>query len=466
MADTPSSPRVDVLVAMWIAVVLVHVLGFLGLGALGVDWVPNLTPEPITGGIFTPPRDTSRDGIQWLLDGLRVLWWVAPALWFGAGWKALARFGWGVGPLWRWAQVWGALFTAGVGIGGLVFLGASSAGSKGLDLLMLTVQYGMVATSWAGLTGVGVVLRQGVSVRRETGLRVGRIALVWLVATAWLAPVAGSLVFGPPLSALAVAPLMAAVLWGLVAWAVPPWLLRAAEGVGGPVRRSGRVFGWDWVGDASGVQWVPPEVAKEWRRSDPAVAASPTVSGFELSVAPSDVPFPVGGVSVAAVVTMMLPSLLISLTGLALTGAFSLVSGSDGELGSIVAWMVGTVFTHMVFYPVIMSPTVLLAALGRLLAHGFAQARDGGRVERVGRVLRTPSGPFTLGEKGQVVMLTWGWRGARLELANARERVVLHGEHGALAWLAAEVRGVKTQGPEEVPEALRGLVARARATEG
>ena len=182
----------------------------------------------------------------------------------------------------------------------------------------------------------------------------------------------------------------------------------------------------------------------------------PTAAGQALAVPPSRVRWPISQASLWTCVMLGLPT--------AVTGMVWAVSGpGSGSIAELLMLAVMVLVVTGLTVGLSLIPVALLAIAVQALAQVVARAGDGATVERIGRVLRTNRGTFTMGEIDQEVHLSHTWRGPCLRLSNPRERLMLRGQHQALKALADEVVAVEALGaPEDVPEALRAAVQQRR----
>jgi hypothetical protein len=273
----------------------------------------------------------------------------------------------------------------------------------------------------------------------------------------------GTVVMAPALMLVFSSPLWA-VIWGLapgVVLLVAALFVRPrAVGSSEPTTASGRVFWNDWVERGGEVQWVTRKDAQRARQHPRGPDVDWTVSGFELRVPPGNAPLPL-----AWLVRWVLGFASLPMVGLiAVFLAAMLLLSPSAVMDSAYLGFLGVV----AWCGVVVVPLLAWAAGFAVTAAGvkaWLHRTTGSRVQRVGRLLRTDQGTFTMGLEGQTASLSWGWRGASLHLRNDRESLTLVGRHAELVWLAEQVRGVPQQGAEQdVPQALRNVAQRAVTT--
>ncbi|MEZ4320739.1 MAG: hypothetical protein R3F61_24875 [Myxococcota bacterium] len=227
----------------------------------------------------------------------------------------------------------------------------------------------------------------------------------------------------------------------------------------GPVQRSGRVLGRDWIEVADAIHWVSRKDAWERRLDRGAIEVEWDLSGFTMEVGPGFTPLPV--VRAWGLGQLWSGAALLAFAVLPVLGmlALSLMAGGGMEAGAFWAAMALAVWVGLSLAPSLV--WLGLGAVARAALGALNRATTGGRVSVEGRVLRAGRGRFTLGRPDQELSLTWGLRGAVLNLKNDEQRLKLVGSHAHLAAVADALRRVEARGStQDVPVALRAITER------
>ncbi|MCB9675664.1 MAG: hypothetical protein H6737_11135 [Alphaproteobacteria bacterium] len=240
------------------------------------------------------------------------------------------------------------------------------------------------------------------------------------------------------------------LLAGLVAF------LPVARVPPGPVQRSGRVFGRDWIEVADTIHWVSKKDAWERRLDRGAVEVEWGLSGFAMEVGSGLTPLPL--VRAWGIGQLWSGGALLAFAVLPVLGmlALSLMVGNDPTVNAFWAAMALAVWVGLSLVPSLV--WLGFGAVVRFALAALNRATTGSRVSVEGRVLRTRRGTFTLGGSNQEVSLTWGLLGAVLTLTNDEQRMKLVGSHADLAAVADALSRVEARGStQDVPTALHAL---------